>query len=84
MLSLIVKPVEGLSDDRNEQRQIFLERRYPASTIHAAPGATRVGEPQQIEVGGQPALDMRFRFKNGVAYRRLYAVRERHFWSSSL
>jgi len=79
VLSLIVKPVEGLSDDRNEQRQIFLETIPSLNEFTPAPDATRVGEPQQIEVGGQPALDMRFRFKNGVDYRRLYAVRERHF-----
>lgn len=79
VLSLIVKPVEGLSDDRNEQRQIFLDTLPSLNDFTPAPEATRVGEPQQIEVGGQPALDMRFRFKNGVDYRRLYAVRERHF-----
>ena len=87
VLGLIVKPVEGISDDRNEQRQIFLETLPSLNDFTPAPDATKDGEPQQIEVGGQLALDMRFHFKNGVAYRRLYAVRERHFlvielWSS--
>ncbi len=79
VLSLIIKPIEGISDDPKEQQQIFSETLPSLDDFTPAPDATRLGPAQQIDVAGQPALDLRFRFKNGVNYRRLYAVRERHF-----
>jgi membrane associated rhomboid family serine protease len=79
VLSLIIKPIEGISDDPKEQQQIFAETLSSLQEFSPAPDATRLQEPQQIDVGGQPALDLRFKFKNGVLYQRLYAVRERHF-----
>lgn len=79
VVTLILKPIEGLSNDPAEQRQIFEDNLPGLKTFSPDREADRVGEPQQLDVDGLPALDLRFRFKNGVNYQRLYAVRERYF-----
>lgn len=78
-LAVVISPFESPIDDPAGVRRVFDQAVQSLRSFSPAPDSTRLGEPQELEVQGLPALAMRYRYsKSGAVLQRLFQVRTRY------
>lgn len=78
-LAVVISPFDAPIEDPAGVRRVYEQAVQSLRSFSPGPDTTRLGEPQELEVQGLPALAMRYRYaKSGAVLQRLFQVRARY------